>query len=153
MPSKELPLRFYHTVLYLRAKEKNDSQCLHFLPNYTNKTNELLFYKIRGLVKPESPNKISLQVCGHSSGWCHAFSFLSSFKFLTARKDFHPGAGLGYKAFPYKKQFMWGHNLSKRHSLYFWYMFCRDLLVQSMECWKSGNEKHSLRDALVAAVS
>lgn len=66
-----------------------------------------------GLVKHKSPNKISLQLSGHKSDWCHILCILSQFKFPTARKDFHSGARLEYKIFSFKKQFMWGHNLSQ----------------------------------------
>lgn len=66
-----------------------------------------------GLVKQKSPNNISLQLCGQYSGWCHISCFPSHFKFPTARKDFHPGTRLEFKTFSFKKQFMWGHNLSQ----------------------------------------
>lgn len=72
------------------GEKKNDRECLHFLPNYTNKANKLDLEQIRDLVKQKSPNNISLQLCGHNSDWCHILCFLSLFKFLTARKDFHP---------------------------------------------------------------
>lgn len=97
-----------------------------------------------------------MQLCGHNSDWCHVLCFLSLFKFLTARKDFHRGARLEYKALSYKKQFMWGHNLSL--STAYISGMCSLEISQSwvwtlnQECWKSNNKKHSLRDALLAAV-